>query len=126
MQAQSLAEDFHDLLGELTPVPLSAEELKQHQPDLIVNATPVGMWPKVDGTPWPEGLPLPAGAKLYDLVYRPSRTRLMGQALEQGLTAFHGGGMLAAQAALAFARWTGLEPPLAVMRQAIQRFLEKE
>ncbi len=125
-QAEGLVENFQDLSGDLTPVIFSVESLKRYQPKLVVNATPVGMWPKVDETPWPEGLPLPAGAVVYDLVYRPSRTGLIQQALLQGLPAFNGSGMLAAQAALAFAGWTGLEPPLAGMRQALDRFLEKE
>lgn len=85
---------------------------------LVVNTTPLGMFPKPDGTPWPEEVPFPAGAAIYDLVYNPIETQLVRQARRAGLAADTGAGMLVNQAALAFARWTGLEPPFEVMKHA--------
>jgi shikimate dehydrogenase len=73
---------------------------------LVVNTTPVGMWPKVDESPWPEDLPLPAAAAVYDLVYRPRQTALVTRARAAGLHATAGVGMLVEQAALAFELWT--------------------
>jgi shikimate dehydrogenase len=75
---------------------------------LIVNTTPVGMFPIADATPWPEGTPLPQEALLYDLIYKPPETRFMRYVLRFGLQASNGLGMLVEQAALSFERWTGV------------------
>ena len=45
---------------------------------LIVNATPVGMFPNTDVSPWIDGLAFPKGAVVYDLIYNPRET-LFGQ-----------------------------------------------
>ncbi len=86
--------------------------------DLLVNTTPLGMVPNTAGCPWPEELPLPGQAAVYDLVYNPLETRLIKRARQAGLAAASGAGMLVAQAALAFKKWTGLEPPFEVMERA--------
>ena len=91
--------------------------------DLIVNCTPVGMFPHVHESPWPQGVPLPARAALYDLVYNPPLTALMRQAQAAGARAFGGLGMLVRQGALAFAQWVGIAPPLAIMTEAAQAAL---
>jgi shikimate dehydrogenase len=86
--------------------------------DLLVNTTPLGMHPHHETCPWPEDLPLPDYAAVYDLVYNPQETVLIRRARAAGLHAVNGAGMLSAQAALAFHIWTGLEPPFEVMKQA--------
>jgi shikimate dehydrogenase len=86
--------------------------------DLLVNTTPLGMTPNTAGCPWPEDLALPARAAVYDLVYNPLETRLVQRAKQARLRASGGAGMLVAQAALAFKRWTGVEPPFEIMEKA--------
>ncbi|GAB4275100.1 MAG: shikimate dehydrogenase [Candidatus Promineifilaceae bacterium] len=86
---------------------------------LIVNTTPLGMSPHVNNTVWPDAVPFPAGAVVYDLVYNPPKTRLMQQAAAAGCRTFNGLGMLVYQGALAFTLWTGAQPDAAVMRQAL-------
>lgn len=81
--------------------------------DLIVNCTPAGMHPNTDGTPWQGDLP--DGAVVYDMVYRPAKTKLMQQAGAQGLRAIGGLGMLVRQGAAAFEIWTEREAPVDVM-----------
>lgn len=78
---------------------------------LIVNATPVGMAPDTDCSPWPSTWEFPRTGMVYDLVYNPPQTEFMKQAEEQGLEVRNGSGMLVEQAALAFRYWTGVEPP---------------
>ena len=90
---------------------------------LIVNCTPVGMWPEVDASPWPKEIPIPSGAMLYDLVYNPPRTALMAQAAAAGAQEIGGLGMLVEQGALAFELWTGRKPPIDIMREAAQQSL---
>jgi shikimate dehydrogenase len=75
---------------------------------LIVNTTPVGMLPQPEASPWPEEMPLPQDALLYDLIYKPLETQFMRRALQAGLQVANGLGMLVEQAALSFESWTGL------------------
>ena len=75
--------------------------------DLLINATPVGMPPLADSIPWPDGVPFPSGAKMYDMVYNPAQTKLVRTARTEGHLAVNGLGMLVEQAALSFERWTG-------------------
>lgn len=86
--------------------------------NLIVNCTPLGMWPHVEETPWIEGVPFPQGVTVYDMIYRPQTTRLMQQAQAHGGWAIGGLGMLVRQGAEAFRVFTGEEPPFEVMYAA--------
>ncbi len=88
---------------------------------LIINATPLGMAPDINSSPWPDDLSIPSGAFVYDLVYNPRETKLMRQAAVAGCRAANGLGMLVYQGAAAFQLWTGVMPDAAVMRQAIER-----
>lgn len=94
----------------------------QAQPQLIVNCTSAGMWPNDDTTPWPDGVPFPANAVLYDLVYKPRFTTLMKQAERAGARAIGGIGMLAEQGAVAFEKWTGVpaQQVSTIMRDALK------
>jgi shikimate dehydrogenase len=91
---------------------------------LIVNTSPVGMWPTVDATPWPENLPFPESASVYDVVYNPFETRLLRTARKRGLKTASGLGMLVEQGALAFELWTGADAPRDAMMQAARADLE--
>lgn len=86
---------------------------------LLVNATPLGMAPYEERSPWPEGAAFPQGAVVYDLVYNPPETVLMRQARAAGLPVLNGLGMLVEQAAMAFERWTGTPAPRQAMREAV-------
>ena len=88
---------------------------------LIVNCTSAGMEPNENTSPWPDDLPFPKNAVLYDLVYKPRVTKLMRQAEAAGVRAIGGIGMLAEQGAAAFELWTGLaaETVASVMRETI-------
>jgi shikimate dehydrogenase len=100
--------------------------------DLVVNATPVGM---AAGGNVAEGggtAPLPldaglltAGQVVVDLIYHPLETPLLAAASARGAVAVNGVGMLVHQAAHAFRRWTGLEPPIDAMAGATRRELAR-
>lgn len=100
------------------------DEAAEETPSLIVNCTSVGMWPKIEESPWIEGVPFPKGVTLYEMVYRPQRTRLMEQAEGSGGQAIGGLGMLVRQGAAAFKIWTGREPPIDVMLAAAREALK--
>jgi shikimate dehydrogenase len=114
-QAMALAHDFADLSPDIQFVPLD-EEMAHLDVDLIVNTTPVGMFPNITESPWPAGRPLPSKAVVYDLIYYPAETMLMKAASCRR----NGLGMLVEQAALAFEIWTGLPAPRAEMRRAAE------
>ena len=75
---------------------------------LLVNTTSLGMAGQaaleIDLTP------MPKGAAVVDIVYRPLVTPLLEQAKKRGLTAIDGLGMLLHQAQPGFAAWFGVEP----------------
>lgn len=76
---------------------------------LIINTTPVGMHPDVDGMP-----PLPYGAIgprhiLIDLVYDPERTRFLREGETRGAVIANGMDMLVAQAEASWKIWQGGE-----------------
>ena len=90
------------------------DELAVERFDLVVNATPVGM----DGEPPPFDIArLHDGQFVFDTVY-PVETPLLRAARGRGVRAAGGLGMLVHQGALSFSLWTGVEPPLEVMRAA--------
>lgn len=64
---------------------------------VIVNATPVGMYPNC-GTAAVSLEPFPALEGVLDLIYNPARTKLLLDAAQRGLVAVNGLYMLAAQA----------------------------
>lgn len=86
---------------------------------LIVNTTPLGMSPHPENSPWPDGLSLPPGAFVYDLVYNPRETTFIRQAQAAGLPTANGLGMLVHQGARAFELWTGHKPNIQLMRAMV-------
>ena len=84
--------------------------------DLLVNATPVGTHPDVDASAFPEGTF--DGDVVYDLVYNPTRTRLLSEAEARGCRTVGGLAMLIEQARLQLAWWTGRTPSADRMREA--------
>ncbi|MCJ7659236.1 MAG: shikimate dehydrogenase [Anaerolineales bacterium] len=122
-QAQELAHRHlsGDSEAQISAITLDKSEINSLdlQISLIVNTTPIGLWPNIDDSPWPENLNLPKNAIVYDLVYNPSETKLVKGARAAGLIAVTGLGMLIEQAALAFERWTGIPANRDAMRNAV-------
>jgi shikimate dehydrogenase len=76
--------------------------------DGLINATPVGMTPRL-GSPVPAELLRPE-LWVADVVYRPLETELLRNARDRGCPTLSGGGMVVFQAAAAFRLFTGREP----------------
>jgi shikimate dehydrogenase len=103
--------------GRLSPI--SAQQVRGNGFEVIVNCTAVGM---ADEDPFEE-LPLDLerfkpGVTLVDLVYAGSESRLVRAAREREATAIDGLEILVRQGADSLRIWTGMEPPLGVMRAA--------
>ena len=99
--------------------PVSVEQIAGNGYELIVNCTAIGMR---DEDPFDQ-LPLDAerlerGVVLVDLVYAGSESRLVQEARRRGATAVEGLEVLVRQGADSLQIWTGLDPPLDVMRKA--------
>jgi shikimate dehydrogenase len=88
---------------------------------IIVNTTPVGMFPKVDETPYPFPEDFHAGHIVYDLIYRPAPTLLLREAALRGATCIDGLPMFVGQASAAFSFWTQTTLPTAVVETFMAR-----
>ena len=118
-QAQGLCDQFSALGGQISTEKLTNYPLSTPHYTLLVNCTPVGMHPDVDASPWPEDLPFPPQAAVYDLVYNPRETRLVRAARTAGLAAVTGLGMLVEQASLSLTRWVERKVPREAMWTAV-------
>jgi len=95
------------------------EEMVRLKPEIIINTTSVGMFPGVDETPVPASM-LRRGMVVFDAVYNPPRTRLLREAERAGCVTASGLDWFVGQAAAQFKTWTGLEPPVERMREALE------
>lgn len=83
--------------------------------DIIINATPLGLKPD---DPMPVDITLIKNSHVVcDLIYK--ETPLLREANKIGCKTMDGLGMLLWQGVFAFEIWTGIIPPVEVMRQAI-------
>ena len=74
--------------------------------DLLINATPVGMYPKVDACAVSDKVIENSGS-VFDVIYNPIETLLMKKARALGKTAVGGASMLVYQAVKAHEIWYG-------------------
>ena len=114
-QAQELASQFDNV----NAIDFNFQTFQLSIVELIVNTTPIGMTPNIDGSPLPENLSLPSNTLIYDLVYNPRETKFVRDARAQGVSATTGLGMLIEQAALAFELWTGKIPPRNILYNSV-------
>lgn len=90
--------------------------------DIVINGTPVGMYPNMDDTPLPPAA-FRAGMLVFDTVYHPENTMLLKMARERDCKTLSGVEMFVRQAALQFKLFTGTDAPLDVMRDTVRRKL---
>ncbi|HEY9636216.1 MAG TPA: shikimate dehydrogenase [Coleofasciculaceae cyanobacterium] len=95
------------------------------QSDLVVNTTPIGMYPNVEQSPVDAMVmqALPKEAIAYDLIYTPNPTQFLRHAKKQGAITIDGLEMLVQQGATALKIWLGQTPPVDIMRQSLQQHL---
>ena len=90
--------------GRLTYADLTAEVMAAHR--VIVNCSPVGMYPHVDECPDIPYLHLTPQHICYDLIYNPAVTQFLAKAHEKGALTLSGGAMLEGQAIASYEYWT--------------------
>ncbi len=76
---------------------------------ITVNVTPLGMAPKTDKSPLPNGILPCAGSIVYDTIYTPERTLLLERAEQAGCLAVNGLDMLIIQGMESLEWWLGQE-----------------
>ncbi|MCW9707225.1 shikimate dehydrogenase [Fodinibius salsisoli] len=87
---------------------------------LFVNATPLGMDPKVDTSPVDEQeAHYVSDSVCYDIVYNPLQTKFLQLAEEAGATTIGGLEMLIQQGSRSFEHWTGRSFPIEKIRNLL-------
>lgn len=89
--------------GRLTYADLTPEVIAQHR--VIVNCSPVGMFPHVDACPDIPYECLTPGHVCYDLIYNPAEPLFLTKAKAQGARIMSGGAMLEGQAIASYNIW---------------------
>jgi shikimate dehydrogenase len=89
--------------------------------ELLVNTTPVGMYPHIDKSPLDPDVisKLSPGAIAYDLIYIPKTTIFLQQAQQQQAVIIDGLEMLVQQGATALEIWLNQSVPIDIMRQSL-------
>lgn len=107
-------------------IPLKEEHLKQviSGVDIIINTTPVGMYPNINESPISTTI-LREDLFVFDIVYNPLETKLIKEAKKLGCTTLGGLDMLVNQGATAFEWWTGRIPNKKIMREKLKTHLKK-
>jgi shikimate dehydrogenase len=119
-RARALADECRAHFPALAVEALELGQAPGRAPHLLVNSTSVGMGD--DRAPLELG-PVGVREAVLDIVYHPPRTPLLAAAKALGLRSANGLGMLLYQGVAAFRFWTGREPPVDIMREALQSAL---
>ncbi len=127
-KAESLVDEFKVKFPDidLRACALDTSELKGplKTAALLINTTSLGM----EGKGRLE-LPLeemPGGAVVSDIVYKPLKTDFLKSAQDLGLVVHDGLGMLVQQGAISFKIWTGLDAPVDIMRNVVEKAIAEE
>jgi len=114
-KARSLASEFRCKYAGI-------DELAAHTNEIVVNCTSVGMHPKVNACPVPEGM-LNSEMTVFDTVYNPLQTTLLKRAAEAGAKTVNGAEMYIRQAIAQYKIFIGHDPDEALMRDVVYRAL---
>jgi shikimate dehydrogenase len=109
-----------DIEGKLSNQDIIKDIIKKT--DILINATPIGMYPKFDETPISKEL-LHNDLCVFDVIYNPLETKLMKEAAEIGCETLGGLDMLVNQGILAFEWWLNKKPNKDLMKNTIIEYL---
>lgn len=127
-QARALVESLGNSEVNVTIVPYSENAIVSAVNNciLVINATTVGMYPHIDDCPLPDHCRLTEHQIVFDVIYRPLKTRLLKMAQSSGAKIIDGLEMFIQQGAAAFQLWTGKPMPTAQARQALENILQSD
>ena len=89
--------------------------------DILVNATSIGLYPNTGDTPPVMMVTVGPDLLVCDVIPNPPQTAFLTAAAARGARTLDGLGMLVYQGAIGFKLWTGVEPSIPVMRQALEK-----
>lgn len=127
-RTEARAVQLVDSMGEYAPMRalgLDAMQRIEHDIDLVINTTDIGMHPHVDAMPI-DAAWLQPHMTVSDIIYNPRQTKLLTEAKRVGCQIHGGLGMFIYQGAYAFEYWTGEAAPVAAMRHIVEQSLAKE
>jgi shikimate dehydrogenase len=121
----------NDLVEKLEPdvkVTDLGDELEKElmDTDILVNTTPIGMYPNISQKPLVTADMMHEGLIVNDIVYNPLKTGLIVEAEKAGAETISGVKMLMYQGVEAFKIWTGIEPPIEVFQRALMNEMNLE
>ncbi|MFX0010496.1 MAG: shikimate dehydrogenase [Candidatus Hermodarchaeota archaeon] len=126
-RAIQLAKD----LAEKVNIKVTGKELKEgllrkelQSTDLLINTTPIGMYPNINASPIPLEL-IHDQLFVFDIIYNPLETKMIKYAKEVGCKFLGGLEMLVNQGALAFEWWTEKVPNKNLMKNIVKEYLVK-
>lgn len=124
-KAKLLADDFNRY-GNVLGTDWTTEEFQEilQTADVLINTTPLGMYPNVDEMPPVDLKLLPEGALVYDIVYNPAKTKFLKTAEELGFPTMNGLTMLLLQGQEAYRLFTGELPDLDIMQRVLKQELQ--
>ena len=119
-RAIELAQDISAaaLPGKVEGRGLSGLKTLLQDADVLINTTTLGMHPNAD-TAIATAEELHSGLTVFDIVYNPLETRLLKEAKASGAKPVSGVSMLVYQGAEAFRLWTGIKPPVELMKKTV-------
>ncbi len=100
---------------------LSPHDSLSREFDVLINATPLGMFPHAEQSFFTDQIP---ASIVFDMVYNPRETLLLKLAREQGKTTIPGIEMFIEQAVKQFELWTEETAPRGVMEKAAAEALD--
>ena len=116
-KGRKLAEEFNGKY-------IGTELLKELKPDIIINTTSVGMYPKINASPVDKNVFSNCCVAL-DIVYNPIETKFLNDARKQGAKTISGIGMFVYQGGAQFEKWTGIKFPVQAIKEKIFKKLIK-
>jgi 3-dehydroquinate dehydratase/shikimate dehydrogenase len=123
-RAAALAERYAGKAGEVSAG--SLEEVSGRPCDVLINCTPIGMYPRVEASPLErENLPpnFGPGVLVFDTIYNPAETKLLREAKAAGCLTIGGLEMFVRQAAAQFQLWTGEQAPIETFRRVLSQHM---
>ena len=95
------------------------EDIENIGADIMINATPVGMYPKVDRMPVDASV-FRKGMVVFDCIYNPRMTKMLKVAKRKGAKGISGIELFVNQAALQFELWTKKNAPIKMMNNLLK------
>jgi len=106
-----------------TFVPWDGNHIVDEATQIVINATSIGLGNETARVPI-EPRSLMPEMVVADVIFNPPRTVFLREAAERGCKTLDGLGMLVNQGVIAFKIWTGIDPDVTVMREALEEYLE--